>query len=411
MTEKPALDFSTIAAQAASRIRVGDTISTAPPIDPSTTFTYESVEAVHEALAPAGGGFAYARNANPTVVALEETIAALEGAEEAVAFGSGMAAIHAALLSSGLRTGDTVLASGDLYGVTLALLRQLEPLGIHVVYCNVRDLGELACALEGRRPRVLFFESISNPLLKVADIAAVADLGREHGATVILDNTFATPVLVRPLAVSVDIVVHSATKYIAGHGDVMAGVLAGSRDRTRAARDHRTAVGGILSPFEAWLTIRGIRTLPLRVARQCESAHEIATWLQGRPWVERVYYPGLPHHPDHEIATRQFAGMFGGMIAFDVAAGRQETVRFIDALRLITPGTSLGDVESLVLYPPLTSHRTLDSAGLRAAGIGDGLVRMSVGLESQRDLIADLEQAARQTVGEWVAAGRRSSAQ
>lgn len=389
-----ALDFETIAAHAGTRAPMGDSIATVAPITASTTFTYDTVAGVHDALAPDGAGFAYARNANPTVAGLEQAIADLEGAEEAIAFGSGMAAIHAALMGSGLQRGDSIVAAADLYGVTRSLLIELDDLGISTRFVDVMDLDAVSGALREESPKVLLFESISNPLLKVADVAALARLGHEHGATVVIDNTFASPRLLRPLDLGVDVVAHSATKYIAGHGDVVAGVVATSSDRARPIRHTRTLSGGVLSPFEAWLTLRGIRTLPLRVTRQSETALELARWLQERAWVERVYYPGLNSHPQHEIALGQFGSLAGGMVAFDLKAGRDATIRFMDALQLITPGTSLGDVESLILYPILTSHRTLDPEQCAELGIGEGLLRLSVGLESVRDLTADLRRAA-----------------
>lgn len=388
------LDFETLAAHAGTRTPVADVISTVAPITASTTFTYDTVAGVHDALAPGGSGFAYARNANPTVVSLEQAIASLEGAEDAVAFGSGMAAIYGALMGSGLRRGDSIVAAEDLYGVTRSLLIQLEDAGISTKFVNVLDLDAVAAALRAGPVKVLIFESISNPLLKVADVGALAQLGHEHGATVVIDNTFASPRLLRPLEHGVDVVVHSATKYLAGHGDVVAGVVAASASGTAPIRHVRTLSGGVLSPFEAWLTLRGIRTLPLRIARQSGSALELARWLQERNWVEHVYYPGLNSHAQHQIASRQFGALAGGMVAFELKANRDAVTRFIDALELITPGTSLGDVESLILYPVLTSHRTLTPEQCNELGIGEGLLRLSVGLESVRDLAGDLERAA-----------------
>lgn len=388
------LDFDTLAVQAGLRMRVGDTTSTVAPISASTTFTYDSVEDVHAALAPDGRGFAYARNANPTVVALEEALATLEGAEDVVAFGSGMAAIHAALLGVGLESDDVVLSASDLYGVTRSLFMQLANVGVHTRFVDILDLAQVELTLEETRARVLYFESISNPLLRIPDVAELTRIAHSHRAIVVIDNTFATPYLFRPIEVGADIVLHSATKYIAGHGDVTAGLVAANRSFGKRIRDARTVMGGILSPFEAWLTLRGVRTLPLRMTRQAGSALEIARWLEGRDWIEHVYHPGLAGHPQHEVARRQFADRYGGMLAFDLAADRTGTLRFLDELQLIAPGTSLGDVESLVLYPPLSSHRGLTAEERRAAGIGEGLVRMSVGLESPKDLMADLEQAA-----------------
>lgn len=392
--DESSLEFETLAAQAGLKMRVGDTISTAPAIDASTTFTYDSVADVHEALASEGRGYAYARNANPTVAALERALAGLEAAEEVVAFASGMAAIHAVLLGVGVESGDVVLAAGDLYGITRSLLLQLANFDVEAHFVDVNNLEELENALAMHRPRAVLFESISNPLLRVSDVEAVAALVSRHQAVTIVDNTFATPYLLRPLDVGVDVVVHSASKYLAGHGDVIAGIAATRRSYAKRIRDMRTVSGGVLSPFEAWLTLRGLRTLPVRMERHVENALRIAEWLADQPWINRVYYPGLAGHPHHELARRQFRAKFGGVVAFELKAAGDATLEFIDALTLITPGTSLGDVESLVLYPRLSSHRTLLPDELRQAGIGESLVRLSVGLESVGDLRADLRQAA-----------------
>jgi len=393
--DEPHLDFDTLAAQAGIRVRVGDAISTVPPIDPSTTFTYDSIEGVHRALAPEPHGFAYSRNANPTVAALEGVMESLEGADQVVAFGSGMAAVHGALLGAGLEAGDAIVASSDLYGVTRSLFAQLAGFDLETRYVDILDLEAVDRALSDSAVRMLYFESISNPLLRVPDVAELARLARAHRAISVIDNTFATPYLLRPLQLGVDIVVHSATKYIAGHGDVVAGLVATRASYAPRIRAVRTSSGAVLSPFEAWLAMRGLRTLPLRVSRQSASALEIALWLDGEAWVQKVYYPGLPSHPQHDVATRQFGEMSGGMVAFELSATQEEALAFMDGLRLITKGTSLGDVESLVLYPPLSSHRSLTPDELRAAGIEPGLIRLSVGLESPRDLRDDLARAAR----------------
>jgi cystathionine beta-lyase/cystathionine gamma-synthase len=209
-----------------------------------------------------------------------------------------------------------------------------------------------------------------------------------------IDNTFATPYLLRPASLGVDLVIHSATKYIAGHGDVTAGLVASSRSWGQRLRAGRTATGAILSPFEAWLALRGVRTLPLRMERQTSSAVDVAAWLDQQPWVERVHFPGLPQSPYRDLAERQFGGRFGATVAFELRASAAETLRFADALQLITAGTSLGDVESLILYPALSSHRGLTPDERVATGIGDSLLRLSVGLESPRDLMSDLASAA-----------------
>ncbi|GAC1473812.1 MAG: cystathionine gamma-synthase [Chloroflexota bacterium] len=391
-SQKPS--FDTLAAHAGLRQRVGNTYSTVGPIVASTTFSGDSIEDIHRALEPEPDGYAYTRNANPTVTAFESSMALLEGSDGTVAFGSGMAAIHAAFMAANLAPGDCIVAASDLYGVTRSLLTQLEEHEIQSEYVDVSDLTAVEERLRSPESRVLYFESISNPLLHVADVENLVRIAHSHRATVIVDNTFATPYLFRPLAWGVDVVVHSATKYLAGHGDVVAGVVSANATWSERLRRVRTVTGAVLSPFEAWLTLRGLRTLPVRMDRHCANAAIVAQWLADQTWITAVHYPGQPHHHQRPTASRQFEDKFGGMVAFDLAANRGTTLRFLDALEVITSGTSLGDVESLVLYPPLTSHRTLDESGLAAAGIGAGLVRLSVGLESPDDLIGDLNQAA-----------------
>lgn len=388
-------DFDTLAAQAGIKSPVGEVLSTAPPIVPSTTFTYDSVDAIHKALTPEGAGYAYARNSNPTVASLERALARLEGAEDVVAFASGMAAIHATLMGVGLSAGDIVVAASDLYGVTRSLLLQLENFDIHTEFVDVLDVGAVENALAEHRPRLLYFESLSNPVLRVPDVGRLVALAKESRALVAIDNTFATPFLFRPLQLGADIVLHSATKYVAGHGDAVAGVVAAKSSISERIRTIRTLTGGIISPFEAWLTLRGVRTLPVRMERHCSSAMSIAQWLASREWVTRVHYPGLPGHPQHERASAQLGGRFGGMVAVEVHGDRSAALRFMDALEVITPGTSLGDVESLALYPPLSSHRGLSPSELKDAGISDSLIRLSIGLESPEDLMRDMERAAR----------------
>lgn len=388
---EPALD--TIAARVGIRTRPVEFTATTPPIVPSTTFVGESVESVHHALEPGGGGFAYSRNANPTVTALEQGIAALEGDGETVAFSSGMAALHAALLGMGLGAGDTVLASRDLYGVTRTLLSHLAALGIAVRYVSPVDVSEVEKALQNDKPDILLIESISNPLLRVAAVRRLSELAHNAGARVVVDNTFATPYLLRPLELGADVVVHSATKALAGHGDVTAGVVTSRGPIVRSIRDLRTATGGILSPFDAWLAMRGIRTLALRAERQSQSALAIASWLREQDWVRTVHYPGLPEHPEHDIAAAQFGGLFGSVLAFEIRGGRDAALGFMDRLTMILPGTSLGDAESLILYPPLSSHRGMSDEQLREVGISQSLLRLSIGLENPRDLKADLARA------------------
>lgn len=367
----------------------------ATPIYHSVGYTYEAAEALDAALSGASALPVYARYGNPTVAALEAAVAALEAAESGLAYGSGMAAIHAALLAAGARAGAAVVAAQDIYGATYALLdRLLAPQGVTVRFVDVADLDAVAAALAAAPTAALLVETVSNPLLKVADLSRLAELAHAAGAALIVDNTFATPILCRPLALGADYVVHSATKYLGGHGDVLGGVVVTRAARQPALLELNKLLGANLGPQEAWLIHRGLKTLPLRVARQCANAARIAAWLLEQPRVAQVNYPGLPAHPQHALAGRLLGGAFGAMISFDLRdAGRAEVFRFMEALRLVQPATTLGDVYSLVLYPAMSSHRALAPEVRRRIGIGDGLVRLSVGIEDPEDIIADLAQA------------------
>lgn len=341
-------------------------------------------------------GYVYGRYGNPTVRGFERAMADLEGGEDAIAFGSGMAAVHAALLGAGAWQGRSLVSAGDVYGATYALQQNLlAEQGVHTTFVDAADRGQVREALKRERPVALVCETISNPLLKVADLAWLAEAAHAVGAAMVVDHTFATPYLARPLEMGVDYVVHSATKYIAGHDDVMAGVVVGSAERIDDLRQRQKLLGANCGPQQAWLALRGMRTLALRMAKHCANAGQVAEWLGRQERVSTVTYPGLPAHPQHELAERQFGGRgFGGMISFELrGADKPKVFRFMDALRLVQPATTLGDVFSLVLYPAHSSHRALPPETRRALGIGDGLVRMSVGIEHADDIIADLEQA------------------
>lgn len=366
------------------------------PIYSSVSFTYDRLEDMDAIFANERPGFVYTRYGNPTTAALEEAIATLEGGEQAVAYATGMAAVHAALLGCGLQAGDRVVAARDLYGATYSLLaRFFSAFDVQVAFVDVTDLSQVESALAMPRVRALLAETMSNPLLKVADLPALADLAHRHGALFLVDNTFATPYLVRPLEHGADLVIHSATKYLSGHADVMGGLVVGSADRCAILREQLKLVGGILGPFEAWLVLRGLKTLPLRVRQHCLNAARVADWLAGHPRVRRVIYPGRPDHPGHALARRLWReGAFGGIVSFELAeADRAAVFGFLRALRLCLPATSLGDVYSLVLYPAMSSHRSLTPEERAAIGISDALVRLSVGIEDADDIIADLDQA------------------
>jgi cystathionine gamma-synthase/methionine-gamma-lyase len=341
-------------------------------------------------------GYVYARYGNPTVTALEQAVAVLEEGESALAFASGMAAVHATLLAEGARAESAVVAAHDIYGATYALLDQLlRSQGVTVRFVDAADVQAVEAACAELRPVALVVETISNPLLKVADLPALADVAHQHGSTLLVDNTFATPCLVQPLRSGADVVVHSATKYLGGHGDVLGGIVVTSDARRAELFELLKVTGGNLGPQEAWLVLRGLKTLALRMRQHSENARAVAHWLEAHPRVSRVLYPGLPSHPQHALAQRLFGGRgYGGMVSFELAgAGQREVFRFFESLRLCLPATTLGDVYTLVLYPAHSSHRALSAEQRARVGIGDGLVRMSVGIEAVEDIIADLEQA------------------
>jgi cystathionine gamma-synthase/methionine-gamma-lyase len=301
-------------------------------------------------------------------------------------------------MATGIAAGDTLLAAQDLYGATTNLfVTVLGRMGVRVHLIDVTDHAALAQALEADHPKVLYAETVSNPLLKVADLPALAQMAHAAGAIFLVDSTFTSPYLVQPLAHGADMVIHSATKYMGGHGDVTGGVVVSTRAWAANLTSMMRLVGGVLSPNDAWLILRGIKTLPLRMERQCQNAARVAAALSAHPRVGRVFYPGLPDHPQHEVAQRLLrTGAGGAMVSFEIGAGtRQSALQFLNALRLCIPATTLGDVYSLLLHPATSSHSYLTPEQRRAVGIGESLVRMSVGIEDSADIIADLDQALR----------------
>ena len=388
--------FATRAVHAGERVRRDTFIPVSTPIYSSATFLYDTLEEIDAISAGSRPGFTYSRHHNPTNAALEEAVAALEGSGAAVSFGSGMAATLLALLAAGVEQGSIVAASQDLYGVTMKFLTDVAARwGVAVEFVDVFDVAGLQKRWAERPPRVLLLESLSNPLLRVPDLPALIAAARPYKARVIVDNTFATPVLVQPLQLGADFVIHSATKYLGGHGDLIGGLLVCRSDFTEEVRHFARLIGAVLGPFEAWLTLRGLKTLPLRFARQCESARHLAEWLSTHPKVERVHYPALPGHPDHEASQRLFAnGWAGGVVSFTIRGVRQaEIFRFINSLELFLKATTMGDLQSLVLYPAVSSHRDLSPRHRERLGISENLVRLSVGIEDVDDLKADLSQA------------------
>lgn len=359
------------------------------PIYQTSTFLFEDAAQLERYQTGERAGYLYSRYENPTVEAAEAKVAALEGAEAAIVTASGMAAASTALFGL-LSAGDELVVSGAIYGGTLHLVHEfLSRFGVKVRV--VPAGGDLAAAVASST-RVVWFESPTNPTLRCLDIRAVVEACRRHGTTSIFDNTFASPLNQRPLDLGIDLVMHSATKYLNGHSDVIAGVLAGSRAIIDRVAPARKFIGGILDPSAAYALSRGLKTLAVRVARQNDTAQRVARWLAADSRVRAVYYPGLPSHPDHAVARAQMQG-FGGMVTF-AAGGTLDAARAVfDRLKLIGRAASLGGVESICSLPVLTSHYGIDDAGLEAAGVTRDMIRLSVGLEHPDDLIADLDQA------------------
>lgn len=338
-------------------------------------------------------GYDYARSGNPTRKALEDLVATLESGHAGFAFASGLAAIDAVVKL--LSTGDQIVAIDDIYGGAFRLFEHIyRRLGIDIVYCDTTDAANVAAALT-ERTKLIWLETPSNPTLKVSDIAAIAAIAKENNILLCVDNTFASPVLQRPLELGADIVVHSATKYLGGHSDLIAGVVvAGTAELAAQLKFIQNASGGILGPFDSFLVIRGIETLTLRVKQHCSSGLAIAKFLQAQPEIARVYYPGLEEHPNHEVAKRQQPGGFGGIVSIALADDSVEAAtRFVTSTRLFKLAESLGGPKSLLCHPATMTHKSTPADQRRAAGVADGLVRLSVGLEDAEDLIQDLAQA------------------
>lgn len=359
-----------------------------PLIDPivaSTTFVLESASQMERVMSEEEYGFLYARLRNPTVESLNAVLADLEGAEAAQAFSSGMAAITAALVTT-LEQGDTLLCASQLYGNTYGLIETLvRRLGVEVVYVDATDVTGWS-----RPAKVRYVETMANPGFPLADLAAIAATKRD--GLLVVDNTFASPALCRPLELGADLVCESATKYLNGHHDVTAGVLAGSRELVAKARLHLIETGSVLDPFPAFLLRRGLKTLTLRVERSSLNALALARFLESHPKICRVVYAGLESYPQHELALRQLTDS-GGLLAFELAGGREAGERFFDALELCSRATSLGGIDTVLHHPASTSHRQFSPEQLDRAGITPGLLRVSVGCEDADDIVADFEQA------------------
>ena len=392
------MKIETLAVHAGDRRKPSEAIPVTTPIVPAASYIYDDIETVDKVFGDEVKGFAYARYDSPTNHALEELLTALEGGAGSLATASGMMALQFAIQTALTDRRKSVVAASALYGATIKLLMNVfEPMGVDVQLVDICDLEAVAAAIEEAKPGCVVMETVSNPLLRVADLEAIAKLTRAAQAALVVDNTFATPLLVKPLALGAHFSVHSLTKYLSGHGDVMGGAITCDAEHLPVLRALSSTCGPILGAFESYLAMRGIKTFPLRMERQCRNAADVAAWLAAHPRVANVNYPGDANHPDAATVARLFpAGLRGAMVSFDLKdAGREQVFAFMNRLKLVVKATSLGDVHTMMLYPAISSHRDLAPKQRARMGIGDGLVRLSVGIEAMEDVIADLDQALR----------------
>jgi cystathionine gamma-synthase len=394
-TRNGSTQASTTSVHGAAGRKASGAITT--PIVQTATYTFADTAALRDFMERKhfrGGGDSveYGRYGNPTVEAVEAKIAALEGGDDAILYPSGMSAVTSVLLTL-LRPGLHIVLTDDCYRHTHDFcVGFLKRYGVETTVVPMGDYDALEAAIIPRKTRIIVTESPTNPYLRIADLERVVKLGKAHGALTMIDSTFATPINQRPLEWGIDLVMHSATKYLAGHNDLLAGVIIGRQDRIDALREQRGLLGGIVDPHAAFLLDRGIKTLALRVERHNANAQAVAECLQTHPRIARVWYPGLASHPDHAVATAQMRG-FGGVVTFEVAADLDGTSAFIDRLRIPAIAASLGGVESLIQQPALMSHFEMAPDERRAQGITDNLVRFAVGIEDTQDLLDDLAQA------------------
>ena len=386
------------AVHAGDRKKPAAAIPVSVPVHTAASYFYETTEQLDRVFAEDEAGYCYARYDNPTRQALEEVMTSLEGGHGALACASGMAAIQIAIETALTDRRRSIVSAGALYGATLKMLTSmLEPAGAAVRLVDICDLEAVRRAIEETRPGCVLMETVSNPLLRVGALDEIAGLCRAAGAPLVVDNTFATPLLLRPLELGASIVVHSLTKFLAGHGDVLGGAVICDEAHYPTLRTLGKTAGPVLGPFECYLAMRGIKTFPLRMERQCANACRVASWLASHPRVARVHFPADPSHPDANAIRRLFPeGCYGAVLSFEIAgAGREEVFAFMDRLRMVVRATSLGDVHTMALYPAMSSHRDISPKQRERLGIRDNLVRLSVGIEAAEDILADLEQALR----------------
>lgn len=364
-----------------------------PPVHLTSTFAFPDAQTGGALFAGEAEGHIYSRISNPTVALLEDRVASLEGAEAGLATASGMGAISS-LMWTLLKPGDEIITDQTLYGCTFAFMRDgLSRFGVKIAHVDLRDPANLSAAI-GEQTRIVYFETPANPNMRLVDIRETARIAHEHDAQVVVDNTYASPLLTRPISLGADFVVHSATKYLGGHGDLVAGMVLGRAEAIKEVRmiGVKDMTGSVMAPFNAMLVMRGLKTLQLRMARHCESGQTVAEWLEAQPGVRTVYYPGLPSHPQHDLAKRQMDG-FGGMIAFELSGGYEAGIEMMNRLQLIRRAVSLGDAETLIQHPASMTHSTYTEEERLEHGISNGLIRLSVGLEDVDDILTDLADA------------------
>ncbi len=382
--------FSTRAVHAGEK-RDPSTGAVITPIYETSVFGFSSTKELIDVMSKKVEGYAYTRYGNPTVRTVDRKMAELEGAEDAAVFSSGMAAIATTMLTL-TSSGDHVVSTRDLYGGTLAFFKDVLPkFGVDVSFVEATNFEEIKSTVQGNT-KVIYAETPTNPTLKIVDVSKVAKLGRKKGITVVIDSTFASPYNLQPLRFGVDIVVHSATKYLGGHNDVTAGVVCGPEGFVQNVKEMRKHLGGTLDPHAAWLLLRGLKTLGLRMERHNSNGTKIARYLEKHPKVKRVYYPGLPSHPQYSIARKQMRG-FGGVVSFELDGNFETTMKFVDNLKLCFLAASLGGTETLATQPVTCSHYYVSAEDRKKAGITDELIRLALGIEDPEDIIADLDQA------------------
>ena len=390
------MKINTRAVHAGDRKQPGPYIPSTTPVHFSSSFTYANVETLDRVFGNEIEGYAYARYDNPTTAALQDLMTALEGGYASFAAASGMAALDLALRAALLERRKKVLSSGALYGATIKLLMNVfEPFGVETRFVDICNADAVRSAIDEFKPGVVLMETVSNPLLRVGPIDKIAEMARKAGAALLVDNTFASPLLVRPMELGAHLVVESLTKFLAGHGDVLLGSITCDQEHFETIRSLVRTYGPNAGPMESYLAMRGIKTFPLRMERQCANAVKVAAWLRKHPRIERVHYTDDPSHPDAATISRLLpAGLYGAMVSVEIKdAARPDIFAFMDDLKLIVRGTSLGDVHTLILYPAMASHRDIAPKQRERLGIHDNLVRFSIGIEDPDDICADLEQA------------------